>query len=138
MTKVSEPSVIDDLAQRYWQLEMAGDIEGVVACYAQDAELHLPDGDVRRGHDAIRAFYEASQADYPTRTVTIVDRVHDAAGRAALVWEAQLQAPDGSMYLLRGINVVTVIEGRFQHLSAAYPSPRPATAGGLTQRETER
>ncbi len=44
----------------------AGDLEGVVALYEQDAVLALPDNRVARGQDAIRQFYAGLLASKPT------------------------------------------------------------------------
>jgi ketosteroid isomerase-like protein len=43
----------------------AGDVEGVVALYQDDARLVLPDGQVAVGANEIRAFYRALLADRP-------------------------------------------------------------------------
>jgi len=48
--------------QRYVERVTAGDVDAVVALYAPDASVEDPVGSpVHRGHDAIRAFYEASR-----------------------------------------------------------------------------
>ena len=44
----------------------AGDVEGLVALYAPDAVLALPNGQVAKGHPEIRQAYERLVADRPT------------------------------------------------------------------------
>lgn len=116
------------LAETYWVREMANDVEGVVACYRSDALLTLPDGTEHRGAEAIRGFYERGAADYPRRVVRITDQIDGVDGRAVLLWEAELNDPEGRRFLLQGMNVVRVEGGRFAELKAAYPAPRPADA----------
>jgi len=44
--------------ERYPQLVTGGDLEGILALYAEDATIEDPIGsELQRGHDAIRAFY---------------------------------------------------------------------------------
>lgn len=48
---------------RYLAANTAGDIEAIVGLFAPDATVEDPIGsEAHRGHDAIRAFYESTQA----------------------------------------------------------------------------
>ncbi len=104
---------------------MANDIDAVVACYEPDALLVLPDGAELRGHSEIRRFYEAGRAAFPRRTVRIVDQLDGTDGRAVFAWQAELFDESGAPFLMQGFNIVTVANGRFSELRAAYPAPRP-------------
>lgn len=123
------PEAILDLARRYWDAEMRNDIEGIMACYAPDAVLMLPNGRTCTTPAAIRAFYERAAQTHPKRSVRIVDYVLSPEGRGALAWEAVLEDREGRRSDLAGINLVTVQDGRFWRLHAAYPEPRLQTGG---------
>ncbi len=47
----------EDLARFFIVRANAGDVEGLVALYEPDAILAGPDGQIMKGHDAIRLFY---------------------------------------------------------------------------------
>jgi steroid delta-isomerase len=52
---------IRQLIERYPEMVTRGDVDGIVALYAEDARIEDPIGsDVLRGRDAVRRFYEAS------------------------------------------------------------------------------
>jgi ketosteroid isomerase-like protein len=113
------------LAETYWAREMANDIDGVMACYKPDALLVLPDGSELWGSHEIRAFYETAAKAFPRREVEIVDQIDGLDGRTVLSWTAVLYDIENRAYLLQGFNIVTVTDGKFAVLRAAYPSPRP-------------
>lgn len=54
-------STILQIYERYPEMLTKGDVEGIVALYAADATIEDPIGsELRRGTEAIRAFYEAA------------------------------------------------------------------------------
>ncbi len=55
----------EELAQLFLERANQGDVEGLVALYAPDAALALPDGNVARGTRAIREFYSRVLASRP-------------------------------------------------------------------------
>jgi len=56
-----DPSHIRQLYDRYPEMLTKGDVDGIVALYADDATIEDPIGtDLHVGRDAIRAFYAAS------------------------------------------------------------------------------
>ena len=114
------------LAQTYWDREMANDIDGVMACYADNATLVLPDRTTLSTSAAIREFYAQAAIRYPRRTVEIVDHFDDGVSQGALVWEAILYDPHDRAFKQAGINVLTVLNNQFAYLRAGYPPPVPA------------
>jgi steroid delta-isomerase len=58
---VSAPEIARTL-ERYAAFVSAGDVEGITALYAPEATIEIPVGSgVRRGIDAIRAFYAENE-----------------------------------------------------------------------------
>lgn len=58
--------VPEDLGRLIVERLNAGDVDGVVALYEDEAILALPGGEVAHGHDAIRRFYSDLLASRPT------------------------------------------------------------------------
>jgi steroid delta-isomerase len=58
---VSDPEQIRAVYDRYPELFCKGDLDGLVALYAENATIEDPIGsEIHVGHDAIRAFYAPS------------------------------------------------------------------------------
>ena len=58
---MADTQYIRELYDRYPEMVTKGDVDGILALYAEDATLEDPIGsEIRVGRDAIRAFYEAS------------------------------------------------------------------------------
>ena len=65
--KIWEPARnLEDLARFFVVRANAGDVEGLVALYEPDALLVGAEGQVMRGHDAIRGFYTSLLAKRST------------------------------------------------------------------------
>jgi len=113
---------------RYPELLNKGDVEGIVELYAEDATIEDPIGsDLRRGHDAIRAFYRASAGSVTMKRSGPV-RV---AGREAATPVVVLMGPEGQQSALDVISVMTFDEdGKITSMRAFWSMDaiRPATA----------
>jgi steroid delta-isomerase len=58
---VADAELLRQTYDRYSEMVSKGDVDGIVALYAEDATIEDPIGsELRRGSAAIRAFYEAS------------------------------------------------------------------------------
>lgn len=82
-----------DVADRYFEAVRNKDIDGLVALYADDGEITLPNGVQVAGKEAIRAFQSdvyARGAPYPTpgRLIT---------GASEIAVEIKAKLPDGSV-----------------------------------------
>ena len=113
---------------RYPELLNKGDVEGIVELYAEEATIEDPIGsDLRRGHDAIRAFYRASAGSVTMKRSGPV-RV---AGREAATPVVVLMGPEGQQSALDVISVMTFDEdGKITSMRAFWSMDaiRPATA----------
>jgi ketosteroid isomerase-like protein len=98
-----------EIAERYWQLEAARDLDGVVRQYHSDATFRAPGWDLH-GHDQIRTYYEDSARTYPHLEVDIVSEI-TVGDETALEWEAVLIDPSGGRHPLTGINRIRVKDG---------------------------
>ena len=118
---------IRQVYERYPELVTRGDVEGILALYAEDATIEDPIGsELRRGQDAIRAFYEAT-AGSVTMKATGPVRV---AGREAAAPLVVLMGPEGQQQALDIISVMVFDEdGKIVSMRAfwSYDAMRPAT-----------
>ena len=110
--------------ERYCERFSAGDVDAVVALYAQDATVEDPIGsDVHRGHEAIRKFYEASAG---ATTLELEGRPRVAGSHGAC---GMLARPKGADVVIETLDTMVFDEdGRIREMRA-YWSPetiRPA------------
>jgi ketosteroid isomerase-like protein len=110
---MSTDAAYRELIARYFRLIGQGDIEGVVACFAEDGTFWPPVApEPLRGHVAIRAFFEglidAFDARHEVTTRVVVDG--DRA-LSELVFDAEL--PDGRPVHFENCNTYTFRDGRF-------------------------
>jgi len=83
---------ITQTVNRYLELVATGSADDVLTLYAADATIEDPIGsDLRRGHDAIHAFYAGFQ-DAKKETELVELRV--AGSEAAFLWRLTLDAGD--------------------------------------------
>src|SRR5688572_18728553 len=83
----------DEVADRYFEVVRNRDVEGLVALYADDAQITLPNGMQVVGAEAIRAFQTdvyARGAPYPTPGPRIT-------GPSEIAVEIKAKLPDGSV-----------------------------------------
>ena len=99
--------------EEYFRLVGAGDVDGVVACFAEDGSFWPPlAGEPFRGHVAIRTFFEgliplfSSRHEVTTRVIVDGDR-----GLSELVFEAELI--DGRRVRFENCNTYAFRGGRF-------------------------
>lgn len=119
---------IRSVVDRYPELASKGDVDALVALYAEDATIEDPIGsELRRGHEGVRAFYEATAGSF---TIKRVGKIHVAAGESAtpLVCLIGAEGPDQ-----KALDIVSVMkfddDGRIASMRAfwSYDELRPAT-----------
>lgn len=118
---------IRKLYERYPEMVTKGDVEGIVALYADDATIEDPIGSpLHRGIDAVRAFYKAAAG---TVTMKRVGPVH-VAGREAATPLRVLIGPEGKKQALDIISVMAFDDdGKIASMRAfwSFDAMRPAT-----------
>ena len=124
---VVDAAHIRELYERYPEMVSKGDVEGILALYAEDATIEDPIGsELRRGRDAIRAFYEASAGSVTMKRTGPV-RV---AGREAATPLVVLLGPEGQQQALDIISVMSFDDaGKITSMRAfwSFDALRPAT-----------
>ncbi len=112
----------------YPKMVTSGDVDGIVALYADDATIEDPIGsDLHVGTEAIRAFYAASAGKVTMKRTGPV-RV---AGREAATPCVILMGPEGEQNALDVISVMVFDEaGKIVSMRAywGFDAMRPATA----------
>ncbi len=101
-----------EVSESYWAAECRRDVDATVAHYHPGGTYEGPDG-LRRGEAAIRRMYEESARDYPGLEVRIVREFAGDETTSALEFDALLVDPGGGRHRVRGVNVVSVQNGRF-------------------------
>ena len=101
-----------EVSESYWAAECRRDIDGVMAHYHPQATYEGPDG-LRRGHAEVRKAYEDSARDYPGLEVEIVREFTATPDSSGLEFSAVLIDPAGQRFVVRGVNVVVVRDGKF-------------------------
>jgi ketosteroid isomerase-like protein len=112
MTSNEDPmTTIDQLVAR----TNAHDLEGVVACFAEDYALEAPSHPARsfRGSDQVRRNWSQIFAAVPDVHVKIVARARDGA-TAWTEWEMAGTRRDGAKHLMRGVFVFVIGEGKIR------------------------
>ncbi|MDH3686055.1 MAG: nuclear transport factor 2 family protein [Myxococcales bacterium] len=116
---------------RYPGMMSKGDVEGILALYADDATIEDPIGsEPRSGKAAIREFYEASAG---TVTIRLTGPVR-VAGCEAATPMVVLMGPEGEQQALDVISVMKFTDdGLIQSMRAfwSFDTMRPATAADL-------
>jgi ketosteroid isomerase-like protein len=117
-----------EIAESYWRAEESRSVEAVLAHFHEDAVFHPVSGPLH-GHDEIRTFYDGMGDTFPGLEVAITHEVR-SGNEAALEWEAVLIDHDGNRFPIRGVNVVRVRDGKFEHVTAYFDPtqfPTPET-----------
>jgi steroid delta-isomerase len=87
---VPEPAEIRATVERYTEVFSAGDKEGYVGLFADDATLEDPvGGEVHRGKDAINAFWDMTRQMTPEIELRITGPIRVAGNEAAFPGEAR-------------------------------------------------
>jgi ketosteroid isomerase-like protein len=110
-----------EVSESYWAAECRRDIDGVIAHYNEDATYQDARG-LLQGHAEIRGFYEGSARDYPGLEVTILREFVGSPDSSALEVYAVLTDHEGRRFEIRGLNALTVRDGRIASLRC-YEDP---------------
>lgn len=117
-----------EIAESYWVAECARDTEKVLEHYNADARFVAPGWDLV-GHDQIREYYDTSGKRFPGLEVDVVFDFADG-DVGAVEWEAVLIDAKGVRHPLKGVNVITLKDGKFQEVRAYFDTSLLPTAEG--------
>ncbi len=124
---MSDANHIRQVYERYPEMVTKGDVEGIVELYRDDATIEDPIGsELRRGRDAIRAFYKAAAGTITMKSTGPV-RV---AGNEAATPLVVLIGPEGQQQALDIISAMVFDEtGKITSMRAFWSmdAMRPAT-----------
>lgn len=118
-----------EVSESYWAAECRRDVDAVMAHYHPDA-TYQDAGGLLRGHTEIRQFYEGSARDYPGLEVTILREFPGPPEASALEVYAVLIDHQGRRSRIRGLNVMTVRDGRFTSVRCYEDPLSPEPPGG--------
>ena len=113
-----------EVSESYWAAECRRDVDAVVEHFHADGTYEVPDGQLRRGHEAIRPAYEEHMRLFPGLEVNIV-REFPLGDRSALEFAAVATDPAGVRYRIRGVNVVHVRDGKYVSVRSYEDAPTP-------------
>ena len=108
-----------EIVTRYWKVEEARDVDAVLGCYADDAELVVPGLGRLSGHSQIRTFYQQSIERFPGLAVEIV-RSFERGDRGAFEWRSIFTDGKGRRSRLKGVNVIRVTEDKLAEVHVYY------------------
>lgn len=107
--------------QRYTEVFSAGDKEGYVGLFAEEATLEDPvGGEVHRGLDAIRAFWDLTREMTPRIELTLTGPVRVAGQEAAFPGEARPTMGEDTMAIPVIDTVAFDDEGKITRLRAFW------------------
>ncbi len=107
------------VVENYWDIECKRNVEAILGCYNEDAELLVPGLGQLVGHEQIRRFYQESIERFPVLEVKIVNAVENG-DRGAFEWRSRFRDHEGREYPLSGVNMVSVRDGRLQEVHVYY------------------
>lgn len=107
------------VVETYWNIECTRDVEAILGCYNEDAELLVPGLGRLVGHGQIRRFYQESIDRFPALEVSIVGAV-EADDRGAFEWHSQFRDHAGRAFPFSGVNMIRVRDGKLQEVHVYY------------------
>lgn len=110
------------LAESYWAAEERRDIEAIVDHYHPDA-TYQDAGGRWVGIDEVRGFYARSVEMYPAISVDVLE-AYSVEDGAAVEFCATLIDRAGRTWVIRGVNLFRVRDGRFTSVRSYEDAPQ--------------
>lgn len=102
-------------------LEETGDVESMVALYAEDSETSGPtDNEPHRGRDGARRFWRMYRDSFEEITSSFTNVVAGAGGTLMLEWTSEGRALTGGRVGYAGVSVVEMRDGRIQRFRTYF------------------
>lgn len=118
-----------DVIQRYFDAFNAGDVDGMLACLADDVAHHVNEGQVRRGKEAFAEFCAHMNRCYAEKLTDMVIFAKPDGTRAAaeyivngtyLATDEGLPEAQGQTYRLPAGSFFDVAEGQIARVTTYY------------------
>jgi uncharacterized protein (TIGR02246 family) len=130
------------LDQAWVKAAKAGDVEGLVALYASDAVVYMPDAMEARGTAAIRQYYTDMMKMVAVKDMQITSAKYDASGDMSVGsfrWTMVVvpsDSPDPITMEGRATAIARKIGGKwlYTHDHASVPAPAPPQAAPVKPR----
>ncbi len=120
---------MSDTIKRYFAAFNAGDVDGMLACLADDVAHHVNEGQVRQGKDKFRAFCEHMNRSYSENLTDMVVFEAEGGTRAAaeytvngtyLATDPGLPEAKGQTYKLPAGSFFTLQDGLITRVVTYY------------------
>ena len=120
---------MSDTIRRYFAAFNAGDVDGMLACLADDVAHHVNEGQVRQGKDKFRAFCEHMNRSYSENLTDMVVFEAEGGTRAAaeytvngtyLATDPGLPEAKGQTYKLPAGSFFTLRDGLITRVVTYY------------------
>ena len=118
-----------NVVENYWRIECTRDVDAVLACYDEKAELLVPGLGRLVGHEQIRRFYQQSVDQYPFLEVDIVGAIENG-DQGAFEWRSVFRDQNGVVFRLKGANLIRISGDRFLEVHVYYDPAELDTQAG--------
>ncbi|KEZ76375.1 nuclear transport factor 2 family protein [Salinisphaera hydrothermalis] len=105
--------------ENYWRIECTRNVDDIMECYADDAEMVVPGMGRLSGKNEIRRFYQDSVDRFPKLSVDIVGAVEDG-DQGAFEWQSLFHDHKDRPFPLEGVNVVRVGNDKLQSVHVYF------------------
>ena len=119
-------SFISELQASAWAAECGHELDALLEHFTPDATFHQSNGEVYRGHTAIRAMTEDFLREYPECKVEILREYGNGETSAAIEFRATMTDVNGVISVLQGVQLVEVHDGKFTSVRGYEEQPVPA------------
>jgi ketosteroid isomerase-like protein len=120
-------SHVRDLQASVWDAECRHDIDELLSYFHPDATFHASGSTRKQGHDAIRALTEDFYRAFPKCEIEVLGDWSNGDSSAVIEFRAHLRDSHGKPFVVNGVNVVEVADGKFTSVRSYEEAPAPVT-----------
>lgn len=114
-----------DLQASVWDAECRHDIDGLLSHFHPDATFHASGQPPKQGHAAIRELTEDFYRAFPELEIDILGEWGDGETSAVIEFRARLKDLNGDPFVVHGVNVVEIDDGKFRKVRSYEEAPSP-------------